>query len=97
MSEKLEARLQAIISFYAARNYVQANFNRKTGKMYKRHRPYNLSSDTLEALDVSRSGDETLKKSYWLNMLKKYPAVNFDSEDRTWPIWYWRNGGEYNG
>ena len=93
--EKLDKRIQSIISFYAARDYVQAN-QKKNGKMYKNSRPYNLGIETFLAIEAAQAPEE-IKKSYWLTMIQKYPAVNFDSNESNWQVKYWRNGGEYNG
>jgi hypothetical protein len=57
--------------------------------MYKKHRPYSLSSDTLYALDISK-GSEAEKKTYWLTIMRRYSDVDFDNEEKNWVIKYWR-------
>jgi hypothetical protein len=86
---KLDKRIQSIIGFFVARDFVQANFCKRTGKIYKKHRPYSLSSDALYALDISKRG-EAEKKAYWLIIMRRYPDVDFDNEEKNWAIKYWR-------
>jgi hypothetical protein len=86
---KLDKRLQSIIGFFAARDYVQANLCKRTGKMYKNHRPYNLSSDVVEALAIV-DDTEAEKKAFWLTIMRRYPDVDFDNEEKNWVIKYWR-------
>lgn len=92
---KLERRIQNIIAFYSARDFVMAN-TAKGGKMYKKSRSYSLGSDTLRALEISK-GTEEEKKACWLATLRKYPEVDFDCTERNWQVEYWRNNGKYNG
>ena len=94
-NNKLESRMQSIIGFYSARDYVMANTT-KAGKPRKHEHPYNLGSDTLCALKISK-GTEAEKKAYWLATLRKYPEVDFDCTERNWQVKYWRNNGKYNG
>jgi hypothetical protein len=48
-----------------------------------------LSSDALYALDISKRG-EAEKKGYWLIIMRRYPDVDFDNEEKNWVIKYWR-------
>jgi hypothetical protein len=58
--------------------------------MYKNHRPYSLSSDVIEALAIV-DDTEAEKKAYWLTIMHRYPAVDFDSEEKNWAVKYWRS------
>jgi hypothetical protein len=45
--------LYNIVSNLAHEDYLQSNTN-KQGKRYKKHRPYNLSDNTMEAQEIYR-------------------------------------------
>ena len=70
---KAKKDLNAIISNLALKDYNQ--FNKKTdGSYYKIHRPYTLSAETLEAMEILKltnqkeimTEDETKIKAYLL-------------------------------
>lgn len=90
----LEARakaikdLEAILSHLAYRDYRQANPVRNGKRVYVKHRPYTLSPDTLEVLEMIKiaskeditAEEEKMIKAFLLphRMFKREYLINID-------------------
>ena len=84
---KLNNRLDNIWSFWAARDYVRANYKGK--RKYKRHHPYCLTERTIAAREARLNGSESQKKAMVLGFFREFPQIDIDNKAEYCK--YWRN------
>ena len=87
---KLNNRLDNIWAFWAARDYVTANYKGK--RKYKRHHPYCLTERTLMARETRLNGSESQKKALVLGFFREFPQIDIDiKSDKAEYCTYWIN------
>ena len=76
---KLNNRLDNIWAFWAARDYVNANY-RNGKRRYKRHHSYSLTERALDARETRLNGTEAQKKAIVLGFFREFPQIDIDNK-----------------
>ena len=88
--KKVNNRLDNIWPFWAARDYVRANYKGK--RKYKRRHPYCLSERAMAARETRLNGSESQKKAMVLGFFREFPQIDIDAKSHeTKYCTYWIN------
>ena len=77
ITDKVDNRINNIIAYYSAKSYINTNY-RNGERIEKKHRPYVLPDEGMEALEAYQAQDEGRIKRIILNFMFTHDDINLD-------------------
>lgn len=79
LTKKINNRIYNVIAYYAAKSYINSNY--KNGKRKgKKHRPYALGDEGMEALEAYKKQDEASIKYINLRFMFSHNDIDLDMD-----------------